>query len=87
MPSTTTAIGLEFLPASLTDSLLRQELAEDELHIVDGEIPLPDRPGLGVGENRRPDRFTLADGHRVTMLRSFLRDAADVRAADQPPVR
>jgi len=51
----------EFLPASLTDSLLRQELAEDELHIVDGEIPLPDRPGLGVEVSREALKKFKAD--------------------------
>ena len=38
----------EFLPAALTDSLLRRDLVADELKIVDGRIPLPDRPGLGI---------------------------------------
>ena len=41
----------EFLPAPLTDSLLRQELVSDELQLVDGKIPLPDRPGLGIEVN------------------------------------
>jgi L-alanine-DL-glutamate epimerase-like enolase superfamily enzyme len=44
---------IEFLPANLCDSLLRKELVEDELEIVDGTIPLPRRPGLGVEVDRR----------------------------------
>jgi L-alanine-DL-glutamate epimerase-like enolase superfamily enzyme len=44
---------IEFLPANLCDSLLRKELVEDELEIVDGAIPLPRKPGLGVEVNRR----------------------------------
>ena len=39
---------IEFLPANLCDSLLRKELVADELKIVDGKIPLPRKPGLGV---------------------------------------
>lgn len=41
----------EFLPANLCDSLLRQELVTDELELVDGEIALPQRPGLGIEVN------------------------------------
>jgi L-alanine-DL-glutamate epimerase-like enolase superfamily enzyme len=39
---------IEFLPANLCDSLLRKELVADELKIVDGKIPLPQKPGLGI---------------------------------------
>lgn len=39
---------IEFLPANLCDSLLRKELVEDELNIVNGVLPLPQRPGLGI---------------------------------------
>jgi L-alanine-DL-glutamate epimerase-like enolase superfamily enzyme len=41
----------EFLPANLCDSLLRQELVTDELEMVDGEIALPQKPGLGIEVN------------------------------------
>ena len=39
---------IEFLPASLCDSLLRKELVADELQIVGGVLPLPQKPGLGI---------------------------------------
>jgi L-alanine-DL-glutamate epimerase-like enolase superfamily enzyme len=39
---------IEFLPRELADSALRRELCSQELPVVDGRIPLPDRPGLGV---------------------------------------
>ena len=39
---------IEFLPANLCDSLLRKELVADELTIVNGQIPLPRQPGLGI---------------------------------------
>jgi L-alanine-DL-glutamate epimerase-like enolase superfamily enzyme len=39
---------IEFLPANLCDSLLRKELVADELAIVEGKIPLPRKPGLGI---------------------------------------
>jgi L-alanine-DL-glutamate epimerase-like enolase superfamily enzyme len=42
---------IEFLPAELCDSALRRELTSDELRIVDGRIPLPEKPGLGVEIN------------------------------------
>ena len=43
---------IEFLPANLCDSLLRQELTADELRIERGVIPLPEKPGLGIEINR-----------------------------------
>jgi L-alanine-DL-glutamate epimerase-like enolase superfamily enzyme len=43
---------IEFLPADLTDSLLRRELVEDEIQIENGTIPLPSKPGLGIEVNR-----------------------------------
>jgi len=43
---------IEYLPAELTDSPLRVELADDGLEMKDGVLALPDRPGLGVELNR-----------------------------------
>jgi L-alanine-DL-glutamate epimerase-like enolase superfamily enzyme len=43
---------IEFLPAELSESALRKELVADELRLVDGVIPLPQRPGLGIELNR-----------------------------------
>ena len=42
---------IEFLPARLSESRLRRELVIDELEMIDGQIPLPQRPGLGVEIN------------------------------------
>ncbi|MDC0935039.1 mandelate racemase/muconate lactonizing enzyme family protein [Pirellulales bacterium] len=42
---------IEFLPAPLCDSLLRQELVEDELQVEAGQIALPEKPGLGIEVN------------------------------------
>ena len=39
---------IEFLPAELTDSQLRQHLVQEDLQIVDGEVRVPDQPGLGI---------------------------------------
>jgi L-alanine-DL-glutamate epimerase-like enolase superfamily enzyme len=41
----------EFLPGALAASALRRELAREELQIVDGKLPLPTRPGIGVELN------------------------------------
>jgi len=43
---------IEYLPAELTDSPLRVELADDGLEMKDGVLALPDKPGLGVELNR-----------------------------------
>ena len=41
----------EFLPAELADSALRKDLCTVELPVVNGVIPLPQAPGLGVTLN------------------------------------
>jgi len=38
---------IEYLPPALCVETLRKELVNEELALVDGEIPLPKRPGLG----------------------------------------
>ena len=43
---------IEFLPAELSESPMRKDLTSDELRMVDGVIPLPTKPGLGVELNR-----------------------------------
>jgi L-alanine-DL-glutamate epimerase-like enolase superfamily enzyme len=43
---------IEFLPDELCGSSLRRELVSNELQMVNGEIALPKRPGLGVDLNR-----------------------------------
>jgi L-alanine-DL-glutamate epimerase-like enolase superfamily enzyme len=43
-----TCTYIEFLPHGLSDSRLRRELVPDELPVVDGVIPLPTEPGLGI---------------------------------------
>ncbi len=42
---------IEFLPAPLAESALRRELVQDELAMLDGVIPLPGKPGLGIDLN------------------------------------
>lgn len=42
---------IEFLPAELSESLLRRELVIDELQMRNGTIALPQRPGLGIELN------------------------------------
>jgi L-alanine-DL-glutamate epimerase-like enolase superfamily enzyme len=38
---------MEFQPSAVAYSRLRRELVEEELTVVNGKIPLPQRPGLG----------------------------------------
>jgi L-alanine-DL-glutamate epimerase-like enolase superfamily enzyme len=51
---------IEFLPAALSESALRRELVAEELRMVGGTIPLPQKPGLGVELNRAAlERFRV----------------------------
>jgi len=43
---------IEFLPADLSASVLRRELVSDDLRLVDGQLALPQKPGLGIELNR-----------------------------------
>jgi L-alanine-DL-glutamate epimerase-like enolase superfamily enzyme len=52
---------VEFLPPDLSESGLRRDLTSDELEMVDGVIPLPTAPGLGVELDREAlDRYADA---------------------------
>lgn len=42
---------VEYLPAALADSRLRRDLVREEPALVEGRLPLPDRPGLGIALN------------------------------------
>jgi L-alanine-DL-glutamate epimerase-like enolase superfamily enzyme len=42
---------IEFLPAALSESALRRELIRDDLELIDGQIALPHKPGLGIELN------------------------------------
>jgi L-alanine-DL-glutamate epimerase-like enolase superfamily enzyme len=43
---------IEFLPPDLSESALRKELLSEEPQLVDGVIPVPMKPGLGIELNR-----------------------------------
>src|SRR5690349_2874333 len=43
---------IEFLPDELCESSLRRELVSNELRMINGELELPTKPGLGVDLNR-----------------------------------
>ena len=43
---------IEFLPAELAESGLRQDLTDHRLKMVDGALPLPTEPGLGIELDR-----------------------------------
>jgi L-alanine-DL-glutamate epimerase-like enolase superfamily enzyme len=43
---------IEFLPAELCESDLRRNLLRREPHMRDGQIPVPDTPGLGIELDR-----------------------------------
>jgi len=52
---------IEYLPAELSESLLRKELVADELRMQDGVIPLPTKPGLGIELNEKAvAKYTVA---------------------------
>ncbi len=55
---------IEFLPAPLAESPLRRELVIDELRMVDGVVPLPEKPGLGIELNwDAMKKYTVARGN------------------------
>jgi L-alanine-DL-glutamate epimerase-like enolase superfamily enzyme len=56
---------IEFLPAELSESGLRKDLTSDELRMVDGVIPLPTRPGLGVELDRDALEAYAEEARRV----------------------
>lgn len=43
---------IEFLPANLCESSLRKELLVEDFQMLDGKLPLPAKPGLGIELNR-----------------------------------
>ncbi len=52
---------IEYLPSQLCVETLRKELVAEKLDLVDGTIPLPTGPGLGIELNRDVlDRYTVA---------------------------
>ena len=50
--ATATCPFVEFLPANLSESDLRRDLLTSDLELVDGGIPLPEQPGLGIEIDR-----------------------------------
>jgi L-alanine-DL-glutamate epimerase-like enolase superfamily enzyme len=61
---------IEFLPQELCESALRRELVSDELKMINGVIPLPQRPGLGIELNRTAlTRFERAADHAAPELK------------------
>jgi L-alanine-DL-glutamate epimerase-like enolase superfamily enzyme len=56
---------IEFLPKDLCEAGLRKDLTSDELEMVDGVIPLPTRPGLGVELDRDALAAYAAEAERL----------------------
>ncbi len=52
---------VEFLPAELSEAGLRKDLTSEELALVDGVMPLPAKPGLGVELDRDALEFYRVD--------------------------
>ena len=53
---------VEFLPATLSESPLRRELVQKDFQLVEGHIPLPQSPGLGIELNQEAMERFRADG-------------------------
>ncbi len=52
---------IEFLPPALADSRLRSDLTAEEFTFVDGVIPAPTEPGLGISLNEQAvEQFQVA---------------------------
>lgn len=61
---------LEYLPAALSESELRKELATSDLRMVDGRIPLPTSPGLGIKLNEEALRRFEAPEYAGALCRT-----------------
>lgn len=60
---------IEFLPTQLCESALRKHLVSEELRMVNGAVPLPAKPGLGVELNREAlERFKKAAADKTSRL-------------------
>jgi len=64
--TTASCAFIEFLPDELCESSLRRELVSNELQMVNGEIKLPKRPGLGVDLNRDALNRFKSEAERAT---------------------
>ena len=62
---------IEFLPDELCESSLRRELVSNELQMVNGEIPIPRRPGLGIDVNRNALEAFRREAEAVTATLSL----------------
>ncbi len=58
---------IEYLPAELSESCLRRELADDGLTMIDGRLALPKRPGLGITLNADAIERFNADARHATV--------------------
>ena len=60
---------IEFLPGQLCESALRKHLVSEELRMVNGTVPLPVKPGLGVELDREAlERFKKAAADKTSRL-------------------
>ena len=50
--ATSNCVFIEYMPAELTASGLRRDIADDNMKLVDGRVALPSGPGLGIEINR-----------------------------------
>jgi MFS family permease len=58
---------IEFLPAQLSESRLRRELVIDELKMIDGQLSLPQQPGLGIELNPEAiEKYEVKSLRRLT---------------------
>jgi len=57
---------IEFLPAELSASPMRKDLTSDDLQMIDGQLPLPTKPGLGVELNRDALERYAAEAREIT---------------------
>lgn len=51
---------IEYMPAELTASGLRRDLADDGMTLIDGKVSPSSRPGLGIEINREALEYYAA---------------------------
>lgn len=62
---------IEFIPADLCESALRKELLLQDFTMVNGKLPVPTKPGLGIELNRDALQKFKAAAHKVAMQRGW----------------
>jgi len=79
---------IEFLPAEICNSALRRELTTNDELVMNslGQIPLPQRPGLGVELNWKAIEFFDVKNYDISKYESMAKQAASYASTWSPGI-